>query len=165
MRSLNILLLFPIFFISFNGMPSNKKLSCERCEIAGDLFEKVLEAQKVFLEKEEDLKKHGVVFGPTQERKAFELVQGEVFNFVCDLNKPTFNEQEKKAIMNLVLDINQLQITSSMLSEMNICFRTKVVKLYQDYRAIAKDEGREDELIKLIQENRSTAQDVAKKKK
>ncbi len=138
---------------------STREQACNNCDSADQILIKVLETQKAFLRKEKDMKDNNVIFGPTNERKDFELAQGEAYRFVCDDDKNSLNPMEKKALIRFVFAMNNLDIESEAIHDLNGCFRRKVLRTRSAYAMAADSLGKKDLLKQFLIDNRPTYQD------
>ncbi len=138
---------------------SQREQSCHNCMEATDTLKKVMSTQKAFQEREADMEKNNVVFGPTEERQAFELAQGEAYRFVCDEGKKSLNPLEKRALMEFVFAMNDLNIESDALHDLNGCFRRKVQLNKKAYGHVATQIGKAAQLSDFVAENQPHYQD------
>ncbi len=160
-----IALLLAVFLLAFNGAWPEREPNCANCTRAGDLLEKVESTREAYLQKEEQHKKLHVEAGPTDELKNYELAQGQVFRFVCNNDNNSQRADETRAMINLVLDLNKMNIESDTMHEVLGCFRARAIRYRQNYNRLAKQMGREGELYQLIVADFPSQQDDEVKRK
>ena len=151
------------FIVILNCAWSQKPQSCGNCQQAETIYNKVVKTQEAYLDKKEEHAQNHVIAGSFKEMQEFELAQGEAYRFVCDLDKKTYNDREKTALMEFVFNMNKLNINSDAMSDINGCFHNKVTRAKKTYSKLAQNEGNGNNLQNFLASKKPTAQDVKKR--
>lgn len=131
--------------------------TCRSCQQMTAALNDLQSKKAAFDAKELEQNKHHVIFGPTEERKQFELSQGRANLLVCEFQS-SGDKQSRTALVNFVIAIYNMDIDATAIADLFSCFNTEYTSHKAAFDEVTTDANRA-KLNLVIAEGASDFQD------